>query len=473
MEIERTTSLNAVRVECCDDYAPDTLRTALAPFRSDLARLIRPGDRVVLKPNWLAAAHKHRADEWQSVITHPAVITGVLQIVLECLDGNGHVTITDGPMTDQRFDAIMDRMRVPEWHDMCRASSVTLDILDLRDHEWIVERDVLIERRELPGDTRGSVEFNLNGDSEFVGHTPSQRGYYGADYDTNETTAAHTRGHHRYRVSKTVIESDVFINLPKWKTHKKAGITCSLKNLVGINTYRNFLPHHTEGVPSAGGDQFPDSNAKNRLEVSLLRWFKRALVQFPGLSRLAIPVKRVGARFFGETVNTIRNGAWHGNDTLWRTILDLNKILLYGNPDGTLRHPDRSNRKRYYSIIDGIIAGERHGPEAPDPVVAGRLIGGADPVAVDCTAARLMGFDYRRIPSLRQAFRVRTLELTDQEYEELDVVSNSDVRLNCRLADVDAGSCLSFVPHFGWQGRIELALPELSTADSQEAGIEV
>ena len=53
------------------------------------------------------------------------------------------------------------------------------------------------------------------------------------------------------------MKCDLFVNLPKLKTHKKTGITCSLKNFVGINGDKNWLPHHTEGVPANGGDEFP------------------------------------------------------------------------------------------------------------------------------------------------------------------------------------------------------------------------
>src|SRR5262249_13584417 len=148
---------------------------------------------------------------------------------------------------------------------------------------------------------------------------------------------AHSNGHNQYKVSRTVIEADVFVNLPKLKTHKKAGITCSLKNLVGINTYKNWLPHHNEGTPVEGGDQFPQDSAKNRLEVLLDGRFKSVLSRHPGFGRWFIPAKWVGRKMFGETRETTRSGNWYGNDTLWRMVLDLNKVLLYANPDGSLR----------------------------------------------------------------------------------------------------------------------------------------
>ena len=55
------------------------------------------------------------------------------------------------------------------------------------------------------------------------------------------------RGRHRYLVARELIEADVVFNVPKLKTHKKAGVTGALKNLVGINGHKAYLPHHRKG----------------------------------------------------------------------------------------------------------------------------------------------------------------------------------------------------------------------------------
>ena len=66
-------------------------------------------------------------------------------------------------------------------------------------------------------------------------------------------------------------------------------------------------------------------------------------------------------KVFGAT-HIIREGTGRGNDTTWRMTLDLNRCLIYGNPDGTFR----KTKKRYYSVIDGVIAMEGAG-RAGDP----------------------------------------------------------------------------------------------------------
>lgn len=444
-----------VIVQPCRQYDPSEVSKALEPIRPLFEQTIRPGDRVVLKPNWLAHRHKYRPDEWRSVITNPEIITGVLRIVLDCLKGSGQVCLTDAPQTDSSWTGIMSRMDTAGWVAMGEKARVPVTVLDLREHEWITRGDVNVSRRDLPGDPLGSTETNLGANSEFIGHRASARGYYGADYNVAETNAVHTGAQHRYRVSRTVVSADVFVNLPKMKTHKKAGITCSLKNLVGINTYKNWLPHHTEGTPSEGGDQFPTDSATRKAEGLLADRFKAILWVHPTLGRWFIPLKYLGRKIFGETSNTIRSGNWYGNDTLWRMVLDLNKVLLYANPDGTLR-PDRfDQRKRYLSVVDGVIAGEGNGPEAPDAKNTGLLVAGTHPVAVDAVCARIMGFDWERIPSIRNAFSIDRYPLCDFNYDGI-VVQSSLAQFDGRLSAWSPAAAARFRPHFGWMGHVEL-----------------
>ena len=421
---------------------------------------IKPGQKIVIKPNWLAHSHKYDQNEWLSVITHPTVITAVLKIVLNYLEGQGEVTITDGPQTDSNWQKIMQRMTPDLWMDMGKKAGLPVNILDLREDEWINENDVTVERRKLPGDPLGSTEVDLDGFSEFVGHHPSPKGYYGADYNKEETNRAHSGARHLYRVSRTVMEADVFINLPKLKTHKKAGITCSLKNLVGINTYKNYLPHHNEGTPDIGGDQFPEPSVKNKAESAAIERFKRILNKHDELGKWFVPVKKLGKTIFGDTRETIRSGNWWGNDTLWRMVLDLNKILLYAKPDGTLKEDKMENQKKYISIVDGIIAGEGNGPEAPQPYPAGVLIAGTNPVAVDALCAKMMGFDWKKIPAIKNAFKIRHYPIAGFKYSDINVIS-SDARYNKPLEEIKWEDVYRFKPHFGWIGHVELGTQPL------------
>jgi hypothetical protein len=94
-------------------------------------------------------------------------------------------------------------------------------------------------------------------------------------------------------------------------------------------------------------------------------------------------------------------GSCEGNDTIWRTVLDLNRILFYADRAG--RMSDRAQR-RYLALVDGIVAGEGEGPLASTPRAAGLMVAGIDPALVDLACVRAMGLDERAIPMVARAF---------------------------------------------------------------------
>src|SRR4051812_26488172 len=66
---------------------------------------IRPGDKVVLKPNWVKEHDERKPGpgKWEHVVTHPAVIEAVIRWVAPKLAGRGSITICDAPQTDSSF----------------------------------------------------------------------------------------------------------------------------------------------------------------------------------------------------------------------------------------------------------------------------------------------------------------------------------------------------------------------------------
>jgi hypothetical protein len=246
------------------------------------------------------------------------------------------------------------------------------------------------------------------------------------------------------------MEADVFINLPKLKTHKKVGLTGALKNLVGINANKNWLPHHTEGTPDQGGDQFPAATARARLEHSWMGTAKRWLKNRPRLSRLFVPLKKAGRIVFGDTQEVVRSGNWHGNDTCWRMVLDLNQCLFGFNGAGQRR----SRPIRYLAVVDAIVAGEGNGPMSPDPKPCGVVLAGTHPVAVDVVAATLMGFDWRKLRLLENALRLRSPLFAGLSAEPAEIVSDNP---DWRGSLLHLKKAFHFRPHFGWIGAIEKA----------------
>ncbi|MBM3861677.1 MAG: DUF362 domain-containing protein [Verrucomicrobia bacterium] len=373
--------------------------------------LIQPGQRALLKPNFIRQSHTDRPGEWEQIITHGTVIAAVARAVAEAMNGRGTLTIADAPQTDSDFDAICRRTRLPELRtELAREfPELTVELLDLRREVWRTERGVIVERRKLPEDPRGYELVDLGEKSFF--HGKGGR-FYGADYDSSFTQRHHAHGRHEYLLSRTAMDADLFVNLPKWKTHKKVGITVSLKNLVGINGDKNYLPHFCLGTPDEGGDEFPDNRVRNKVQSRLVSALKGGPWWTPA-------VKRVGSKIFGDTSKVVRSGNWHGNDTTWRMVLDLNRAFF-------------ARPRRYISIVDGIIAGEGDGPMEADAKPCGVLLAGTNPFAVDLAAAQLMGFDWRKLPMIREG-------ITEDQVEVVP----------------ELGKVFQFKPHFGWKGHVE------------------
>jgi hypothetical protein len=266
-------------------------------------------------------------------------------------------------------------------------------------------------------------------------------------YNPDVMLKHHNPQRNEYLVPQTVLDADVVINMPKLKTHKKAGLSCCLKNLVGINGNKNWLPHHRLGSPSTGGDQYERASPMKYFATRLAE--HRETFDSVRVQRLL----RFGQRVLLKISKTLSgdasfDGSWHGNDTVWRMVLDLNLLLFLADRDGFMT---RQRQRRIFSIVDGIIAGEAEGPMAPDPKPIGVLTAGSNSLLMDTFHAGLMGFEYRRIPLIREAYRRK--ELTTYSPDEIRVIptGKSEVAIDAFLQREQ----YDFVPPRGWSGRIE------------------
>lgn len=416
----------------------DSVSRAMRALGITWQDLVARGDRVLLKPNFVRESHTERPNEWEQIVTHGEIIETVAREVAEALQGAGTITIADAPQTDSNFQKICERTGLYRLTDALRRDypHIAFEILDLRREYWETTRGVVARRHQLAEDPRGYTLVNLGTDSCFYGKAGR---FYGADYDDTLTAEHHSEGRHEYLLARSAMDADVFINLPKLKTHKKVGATLSLKNLVGINGDKNYLPHFCIGTPDEGGDEFPTSGAKDKLQSRLISTFKRAALLSGTATKIWAPLATsVGKAVFGSTSHVVRSGNWHGNDTTWRMTLDLNRALFHFDGEGKRRR----RPLRYVTIIDGIIAGEGNGPMEADPKPCGVLIAGTNPVAADFVATKLMGFDWHKVPTIREAFALPSLPLADFDPSMVEV-------------SPEIGECFRFRPHFGWVGHIE------------------
>ena len=147
------------------------------------------------------------------------------------------------------------------------------------------------------------------------------------------------------------------------------------------------------------------------------------------------------------------SGGWHGNDTIWRTVDDLNRLLFfYDQNTGRLGH---ERQRRFFALVDGIVAMEGNGPLRGMAKPCGVLLAGADPLAVDVVAATLMGFRWQRIPLLRGAMAYSgVLRYSDfsGDASEFNILSNAEGWQSLKMLEA---THLSFIPPAGWRQYVE------------------
>jgi uncharacterized protein (DUF362 family) len=383
-----------------------------------LGELIAPGDDVVIKPNFVSESRSGSIDG-ESIVTHGSVIRPLIDYCLIALNGKGSLVVADAPQADSDFEKIKETTRIQEVLDFVNAnSSVKVALLDLRE-EWAqTQGGLIVNRLKLPGDPKDYTTINLGQRSAFYPIEHQMHKAYGSDYNFKEVRRHHTKGRHEYRVANTILSADVIINVAKLKTHKKAGITGCLKNTIGINGNKNYLPHFRFGSRKQGGDAYAKSSFYQALEST---FYESTLGSLARLGPKTIRIMTIPRKMytFLNSRNVTEHGAgnWHGNDTIWRTIVDLNRILLYSDRSGRIcQEPQR----KCFAVVDGISGGEGDGPFNVTARACGMLFGGFNPVLLDSVIAATMGFDWRMIPQIVETRETLfpSLDL-DQETEGL------------------------------------------------------
>ena len=324
------------------------------PAENPLGHIISPGMTVFIKPNWVASRCRDSCphkDDIYSVITHPNVIEALADYVDIALQGSGKIIIGDNPSIDADFEELMELIQISHLKEKY---SVPCEILDLRplictDLKYYGQQDKMVASK---GDPLGQETINLGKSSMLYGVNP--RLFHGVFDQRTDTIKAHTGETQLYGFSKTIYDADVYISVPKMKTHHKVGATLNLKGLVGTITEKNHLVHWRVGFPAIGGDEYPDFKS----------WFK------------------------GNFSKVKERGAWNGNDTIWRMVVDLYHAM-------NLRH------RKYFTVIDGIIGGQGKGPFCVHAKHSNTLLGSESLLAADLAAVKLMGLNPEKNPYLK------------------------------------------------------------------------
>ena len=359
--------------------------------------LIPPGARVLIKPNFVLH-HNQSTGGMDPMITHQSVVKAVVNAALQT--EAAEVVVGDAPLQTCDFDALLETTGLGAWAESrSKAEPRFRGVKDFRrTTSQYVNGIRVAEENKLPEEDY--VLFDLASESLLEPITDEKDDFRVTCYDPRLLAKTHGKGRHRYLIARDILEADVVINLPKLKTHKKAGITCALKNLIGINGNKEYLPHHRIGGADLGGDCYPgNSRVKQMLEYAA---DQQNLTDSGTKGRIwggvATQLNRV-LHLMGDNLGI--EGSWSGNDTIWRTGLDLNRILLYGKADGSV--VDETQR-RVVHLTDAVVAGQGDGPLSPQPLPLGLLFAGNNAACIDWFGSILLGYDPSLLPIVREAF---------------------------------------------------------------------
>jgi uncharacterized protein (DUF362 family) len=424
-----------------------------------LGEVLRPGDRVVVKPNLVYHEHYERGElNW--VVTDPRLVRAVCDYVLLAIGDEGELVVGDAPLQSADWDLLLSRTGIDKLPAFYAKRGYRVQLRDFRTMHTVNVRGLKCKPRKLPGDPLGYRAVNLGNQSLHAGREWQR--YRVTNYNPAAMRSHHNAETHEYLVSGSILAADVVINLPKLKTHRKSGLTGPLKNMVGVNGCKDWLPHHSRGSAETGGDEYSRESAWKKVSSWILEKEEASGI---ATSRLAWNLLR---RCLWKSALPLASdhsweGSWHGNDTLWRTILDLNRIVLYADRNGTMLP---SPQRRVFCIADAMIAGEGNGPMSPEPVPMGVLMAANHPLAGEMASIALARWPSGVLRAIQGAWGLTHFPL------EFSVTSEPEIlcveRRGAGLASIPLQEASRYLrPPVGWV--VDQAAVEPAEKGAQEA----
>lgn len=406
--------------------------------------VVKPGSTVLIKPNWVLHENWCGEDVY-CLYTQPALVAAAVRLIAKA--SPSRIIIGDSPVQNCDLSKLLTdaaKKMITE-----AAGAVPVEFIDFR--RTVTERNdfargVSTNRRPLDR----YILFDLGQDSLMEPLCAPSDPFRITNYDPRELAKTHHRGRHQYLLCREVFEADVVINMPKLKSHKKAGMTGALKNLVGINGSKDFLPHHRVGGSGWGGDCYRGRAPLKRLA----EWFMDRANRHLGKSRYSFwrsfsEAAIAAHRRISPYGDAEMEGSWYGNDTVWRMTLDLNRLLLYGRTDGSLSD---QRQRVVYTLTDALMAGDGEGPLSPKPLALGLVTFSSDSAVSDFVNCALMHFDWKKIPQVREAFGAFKYKLTDVNPGDVEVAMDGQP-VSLEEAALKYGR--PFVASVGWQDHVE------------------
>jgi len=418
-------------------------------YWNPFSEIVKPGNVVIIKPNLVLNAQTEALQN--SLTTHASVIRPIIDYCWKAMEGSGEIIIGDAPIAEADFELILKQTKISPMVEILQKRGINVRTSDFRSIKVIMKNGVWIDEQATSNKLKDSIIVNLGKQSMLF--EAKNQNFQGGGYGKAITQKHHLGDVQEYKVSKEVLEADVVISVPKFKTHSKAGITSCLKNLVGINVDKNYLAHFTKGPENIGGDEFPRLTRFRVLLVKVTTFFRDLLLdkywRFTGklISRLLLVLQNIfqkrknkkqnqgytktAAKWLMQNIAGVPvfQGSWQGNDTIWRMILDLNRIFLYAKSDGSFSNDPC--RKVFY-VVDAVTIGEENGPLNPKEIKRGVIAAGNNALNVDLALLNFFNINTESILLYRNAIENKVWLAPEGLSESIITTTNGELIDKCQ-----------------------------------------
>lgn len=397
---------------------------------SEVKNRLPENPRIFIKPNWVYDKPTRNKDNFDSMVTHKSILLSVVRFLEELQPKE--IIIGDSPVQECVLENIVtDNYR----EEIKNRTKAEVKIIDLSRFSLSTNRDIKFGRVENR-DAASYLVIDMEDRSYLEPVSSRINRFQIPNCDNAELRKHHQKGRHEYQIDKEIFDVDLIVNLPKLKTHRKAGYTAAVKNFVGCVGDKTYLPHHRIGGTLLGGDSYPGLHP--------LRFFKELCLQ---KRDHAIPNVEIFekwnrfARFFSTADKwmtkafhqnkQIFEGAWSGNDTVWRMALDIFTIIECADRQGKIH--DQPQRE-IWTLVDALICGEGNGPLSPDPYNLGMILFSTSAKSLDYVLGRMIGYsagEVKYLAALESIVNQDEIKITDgkQNFSLEDFIDKFQVSL--------------------------------------------
>lgn len=413
-----------------------------------MGEYIKPGDNVLIKPNWVMnknkTASKYALD---CLVTHPSCLRAICDYCLIALKGSGTIVVGDAPMQDCDLDDLLDKARFNELLKFYKEQKEAVCFKDFRQYRSVFNiNKVIIKKIPISGE---AIDINL-GQLSLHERRNGKRDYQVDNYSEDDTKRYQDNQKHIYSINRDVLQADVIINFCKPKSHRLAGFTAAMKNMVGITYDKASLPHRVAGAVYEGGDAYPEKSVLkkeiDRILEKKIKYENNKKLIFATIERLKYGILFLLVKNMNKAPYI--KGIWHGNDTIWRTVIDLNYIVQFADKKGKLQ---KEKQRKILNFGDMIIAGDHNGPVNPEPKFVGALITCKDAVKMDLAICQMIGFSKEKTPLIRAIYNHEVDYLIGDSTKDITVQTNME-NLSGRLETLQFPVEWNYKPHDAWKG---------------------